>query len=403
MKANREKTGVSRRGFLGTAAAFSIMAKRTAFGSEANSRITAGIIGLGQRGRLIADMLQKHGGYRITDVADYFPEVAREAGEALSVPPDRCYSGLHGYRRLLDRGVDAVFLETPPYCFPEHVRAAVEKGCHVFMAKPVACDAPGCLAVLEAGKKAGANHKVFLVDFQTRTDPLFIEGIKRVRRGDIGKVGMLGSIYTDEGFLDPPRTDTIESRLRQLIWVNDDALGGGYLVNAGIHAIDVALWIAGDKPVRVMGCSRLVRNEPHSDSHDVYSLTYEFKNGLVLNHWGEHLKNHHYFKCECAAFGQTGYLEAGYSGQVKIHGGAKPFEGGPVEDLYPRGAMRNIETFHKSIINGVYDNPTLEPSVNANLTVILGREAATRNTSLTWEDLLRENRRLEVDTTGLKK
>ncbi|HDP34825.1 MAG TPA: Gfo/Idh/MocA family oxidoreductase [Candidatus Hydrogenedentes bacterium] len=398
-----EDTGktISRRGFLGAAAAFSIMAKHTALGSEANSKVRAGIVGLGGRGRMIAGMAQNHGGYQITAVADYFPDIAQGVGEWLSVSPENRFSGLHGYLRLLESGVDAMFLETPPFCFPEHAKASVEKGCHVFMAKPVACDVPGTMTVLEAGRKAGANGRVFLVDFQTRTDPFFIEGIRRLHRGDIGRVGMLSSIYTDESFPDPPLTDTIESRLRHLIWVNDDDLGGGYLVNAGIHAIDVALWMAGDTPVSAMGSSRIVRNDPHGDSHDVYSLTYQFKDGLILNHRGEHLKNEHGFKCECIAFGQTGYLEAGYSSHVRLHGGVEPYEGGQVVDLYPQGAIRNIETFHESIVNGVYDNPTLEPSINANLAVILGREAAAKKTSMTWDELMRENRKIEVDTTGL--
>ena len=395
------ETGMSRRGFLGTAAAFSIAARKTALGSEANSRINVGIVGLGGRGRMIAVMLQEHEGYQVTGVADYFQNVAQEVGQWLSVPQERCFSGLHGYQRLLESGVDAVFLETPPYCFPEHVQASVEHGCHVFMAKPVACDVPGCLAVQEAGEKAGKKEQVFLVDFQTRTDPLFIEGIHRLHQGDIGSIGLLSSIYTDESFPDPPFTGTIESRLRNLIWVNDDDLGGGYLVNAGIHAIDVALWMAGDIPTGATGASEIVRREAHGDSHDVYSITFPFKNGVILNHRGEHLKNGHGFNCECTAYGQTGYLESGYTGHVRMHGGANPYEGGPVEDLYVQGALRNIDTFHTSIINGVYDNPTLEPSVNANLAAILGREAASKKTTITWDELIRQNRRLEVDTTGL--
>lgn len=401
MNTSKTGRGMSRRHFLGAAAVFSIMAKRTALGSEANSKVTAGLVGLGGRGRMIAGMIRDHGGYQLTGVADYFPNVSQEVGAWLNLPKEQCFSGLHGYLRLLETAPDAVFLETPPCFFPGHVQASVEKGCHVFMAKPVACDVPGTLSVLENGKKAGARDKVFLVDFQTRTDPLFIEGIRRMHRGDIGKIGLLSSIYTDEGFTDPPRTDSIESRLRNLIWVNDTDIGGGFLVNAGIHAIDIALWMAQETPVSVMGSSRLVRENPNSDSHDVYSLTYQFQNGLVLNHRGEHLKNENKFKCECTAYGQSGYLETSYSGEVKMAGGKEPYAGGQVVDLYPQGAIRNIATFHKSIIEGVYDNPTLEPSINANLAVILGRDAAAKNGAMTWDELLKENRRIEVDMSGL--
>jgi hypothetical protein len=73
-----------------------------------------------------------------------------------------------------------------------------------------------------------------------------------------------------------------------------------------------------------------------------------------------------------------------------------------VINLYPRGAERNIDTFYKSVLNGIYENPTVEPSVNATLTTILGREAAKRNTKLTWDEVIRENKKLEVDFAGLK-
>jgi len=45
---------------------------------------------------------------------------------------------------------------------------------------------------------------------------------------------------------------------------------------------------------------------------------------------------------------------------------------------------------------------TIDPSINATLTTILGREAARRRTKLTLDEVLRENRRLEPDLTGLK-
>lgn len=403
---NIRTKGITRRGFMSGAGAsvlsFTIMKPSLVRGTQANTRIKAGCIGLGGRGRMIAGMLQRHGGYQITAVADYFANVAKAAGQQSKVPESRCFSGLSAYKKLLAGKVDAVFLETPPYCFPDHTEAAVEAGCHVYIAKPLGCDVPGCLRISKMGQKATADKKVFLADFQTRTDLFYIEGIKRVQEGAIGQIAMLSSEYNDESFSDPPKTATIESRLQHLIWVNDNELGGSYLVNAGIHAVDVALWIAGDRPVSAMGCSRIARNNPHGDSHDVFSVTYEFADGLILNHRGEHLRNRFEFRCDCFAQGQNGYLETGYTSRVRILGNKTGYRGGDVVNLYPRGAERNIDTFHKSIINGNYNNPTLEPSVNSTLATILGREAAKRKTKLTMDEVIRENKALKVDLTGLK-
>ncbi len=399
-------SGLNRRKFIAgvatAAASFAIVKPSLVRGAQANSRVKVGVVGLGGRGSLIAGILAEHEGYQVVSVADYFPQVANAAGERLKVASDRRFSGLLGYKKLIASGVDGVFLETPPCFFPEHCAAAVEAGCHVYVAKPLAVDVPGTLAVDKAAKKAGRNKQVFLVDFQTRTDPFNIEAVKRCREGIIGKVGLLSSLYTDEAFDDPPKTSTIESRLTRLIWVNDLALGGGMLVNAGIHAVDLALWIAGARPVSAMGCARQVKPDPHGDTCDVYSISYQFENGLILNHRGEHIKNTHGFVCNCTAYGQFGYMETGYEGKSWIRGNRGGYRGGEVVDLYVQGIRRNVETFRKSIVEGIYDNPTVEPSVSSTLAILLGREAGHRNTMITWDQMLTENKKLEMDLSGLK-
>ncbi|HCO94106.1 MAG TPA: hypothetical protein DIU00_09170 [Phycisphaerales bacterium] len=405
-RASERKDLFSRRRFIAESAAvtagITIVSPSAVRGFGANSRVEVGCIGLGGRGRLIAGMLAEHEGYHVTSAADYFSDVVRSAGEKLGVAENRRYFGLSGYKKLIAGKVDAVFCETPPYCFGEHVTAAIDAGCHVYLAKPVACDVPGCLMIREAAKKASKNRQVFLVDFQTRTDPFFIEAIKRTHDGLIGKIGLLSSFYTDESFPDPPRTGNIESRLQSLIWVNDIALGGGQLVCAGIHAVDVAMWIAAAHPVSAVGCSRITRREPNGDSADVYSVTYQFENGLILNHRGEHMRNTHGFQCSCFAFGQDGYLETNYTGKVSIRGNKGGYRGGELTNLYADGIRRNLDTFHNSIVNGIYDNPTVQPSIDSTLATILGREAALRNAKVTWDEMIAENKKIEVDLTGLR-
>ena len=399
---------VSRRAVVAAAAAataLTVVRPNAVRGAEGNSRITVGCIGLGGRGAWLARMVAKHPGYQITAVADYFPDVAERAGQQLGVPRQRRFSGLSGYGKLIASKVDAVFLETPPWFFPQHAESAVAAGCHVFMAKPVAVDVPGCMTIARCGARSTANKRVFLVDFQTRTDPIFIEAVRRAHAGALGKIGMLSSFYTDEGFSDPPRTRTIASRLRRLVWVNDVDLGGGFLVNAGIHAVDVALWIAGKPPLSAAGSARRGRANPHGDSHDLYSLTYQFEGGMILNHRGEHIRNRHGFSCGCDAYGTGAHLTSSYTDKIKtwIYGGKQQYRGGFVKDLYAAGARRNIDTFCKNITGRVYDNATVTPSVNSTLAAILGRDAGAANAPLTWSNLIKANRKIDLDLTGLQK
>lgn len=396
---------LSRRKFLataGSAAVFSTMKASAASGSAANSKVKAGVIGLGGRGAWIAGMVKNHGGYEITAVADYFDAKAKRVGKQLGVQEEHCYSGLDGYKKLIASGVEAVFLETPPCFFPEHATAAVDAHCHVYVAKPVACDVPGTMTIKQLGERARKDQRVFLVDFQTRTEPLIIEGIRKLHDGGVGKIGMINSYYADDGFPDPPMGTTIESRLENLIWTNDIELGGGMLVNAGIHMVDLGVWMNQDKaPVSAVGAAHVVRDKANGNSSDVYSITYEFDNGVLLNHRGDHLKNRTGFSTECVALCQSGYLQSGYGGRTRMLGQSAGWKGGEVNGLYGNGAKRNIATFHENITAGFHENPTVSPSVNSTLATILGREAGRRRVKLTMEELLRENKSLEVNLGGL--
>ena len=85
--------------------------------------------------------------------------------------PARRFSGLKGYQRLLDSGVEAAVVVNVPRFHPEHGHAAIEAGVHVFAAKPVAIDVPGALRVQAAGRLATQKKLCYLVDYQLPTDP----------------------------------------------------------------------------------------------------------------------------------------------------------------------------------------------------------------------------------------
>ena len=96
-------------------------------------------------------------------------------------------------------------------------------------------------------------------------------------------------------------------------------------------------------------------------------------------------------------------MEGRYSGKTWLHGLNTAYKGGDTTSLYRDGAMSNITAFHKAISQGAFDNPTVAPAVNSTLTCILAREAATRATRLTWDEMLRENKLIHVDLRGLKR
>ena len=364
-------------------------------------KIRLGQVGLGGRGSWIANLFVQHGGFEYHAVADYFPEVVGARGTKLGVPPERCFSGLSGYRRVIESGVDAVVLETPAYFFPEHAAAAVEAGLHVYMAKPVAADVPGVMSVAASGLAATARNRVFLVDYQISTEPVNIDIRQDILDGALGELAYVNTFGIFDGCSDPPRGRTIENRLRDLVWVNDVALGCDYIGNYDIHALDAALWVLGRLPVAATGRSRICRHDPHGDSRDVIDVVYDYADGLVHTHVGQALRNVVDRMLTAKFFGRDGYAEITYWGRSILRGNIKS-HAGKVENLHPNGAQRNIASFYNCIVNDRFENGTVGRARDSCLLCILGREAAARKTRLTLDELLRENKRLEVDLAGLR-
>ena len=99
--------------------------------------------------------------------------------------------------------------------------------------------------------------------------------------------------------------------------------------------------------------------------------------------------------------GQTGHAQICYGGKASLRGREDGYSG-DVQGLYEAGVVRNIAKFYDCVVGENFVNDTVRRSIDGALTTILGREAALRRTRLTWDELLKENKRLEVDLRGLK-
>lgn len=401
MTTNSSSFPFGRRRFLATAAtaaSFAVLNPKIVFGAEANSAIELGLIGCGGRGSWIAGLFAQTGKYRLAACADYFQDRIDATGDKFKIEGSRRFSGLSGYKRLLETKVDAVVIETPPYFHPEQAAAAVEAGKHVFLAKPIAVDVPGCMTIANAGKRATEKQRVFLVDFQTRAHEYYREAVHRVRQGDLGKL-ILGEAHypwRGGGRGSPPSTP--EERLRQWYYVLE--LSGDFIVEQSIHALDVATWILNADPIRASGGGgRKVR--PADSIYDHFAMTYWFPDDVLLNFTCIQAIPEVKDEIRCRVFGSRGVIDTDYYSNVFIRG-EEVYDGGNVGNLYTTGTETNISEFHQFITKGQCDNPTVAASVRSNLTAILGREAGYQNGDLTWADLLKANKKLEPDLKGIK-
>jgi predicted dehydrogenase len=410
---DRNEPTISRRGLLGGAAALaasaSMLGGRKVLAADApkpatpQRKIKLGLIGCGGRAHWLMPLFMKHGGYELHALADYFPEVAEAAGDKCAVAKTRRFSRLSGYKKLIQSGVEAVLIEDVPYFYPEQAKAAVEAGLHVYMAKPIAVDVPGCLTIGAAAQQATQKERCFLVDYQLPHDPASIEVATRVRDGGLGKLVHVASFgIAWQAWPDPALGKNVENRLRNEIWLSDTALSGDTIVSYDIHIIDGVVWTLGQRPVSACGRSRTCRPEPHGDRTDAAAVVYEMADGALWTHVTQSINNNIDITTLSASLcGMTATAHLQYGGKNYVRGGAKHYSGGS-GDIFKEGVVKNIAAFHQNVVEGHYENLSAQRAVDGTLTAILGREAAARRCFLTMDDLIKENKRLEVNLEGMK-
>ena len=373
-------------------------------GAEANSKIDIGLIGCGGRGKWIANLFLKDGNYNLVAVADYFKDRVDEAGDKFGVPASRRYTGLNGYRKLLEQKLDAVVIESPPYFHPQHAADALEAGKHVYCAKPIAVDVPGCLTMEESGRRASAKKLCFLIDFQTRAHASYQQAIQHVNEGMIGKLVSGEATYicgpTWGGMARVLNQDPHNPEAQLRAWGLSRVLSGDIITEQNIHALDVACWIIGADPIKAVGTGGEARGLGGT-CWDHFSVTYWFPGDVLLSFCSKQYGFGWDDIC-CRMYGLKGVIDTHYFGVVRIKGNEDGYNGGTMLNLYTDGAVNNIARFQDLIRKGDISNTTVAESVRSNLTTILGRTAAYEAREVTWKEMMERREKSEFDLKSLK-
>jgi len=394
------RTDPDRRDFVKTAAAGLLILKpATVFGSQANSAVEVGLIGCGGRGNWLAPFFPEYTGARIVALADVVQEHLDSTGKTLKVDGSRAYYGPEAYKELAHSKLDAVIIETPPIYHPLHAEEAVKAGKHVFCAKPIAVDVPGCQSFQASGKQAAQKNLSFWADFQTRAQEVYQEAAKRVHQGDIGKPAFAQVLYyagrpvKDRG---TPGMDPGERRL--LNFFTDKVLSGDIIVEQNIHVIDVANWLLQGHPLKATGTGGRTdwSGTPYDtgDAWDHFQVTYWYGNEVQADFSSNQLTNSFSDLC-VRVFGIKGCADTHYGGLVRITGD-NAWLGAEKDDTFKQGCVNNIKAFVASIRDGKPIN-NADQSAESNLTAILGRMAAYQQRLITWEEMMKSKERLHAD------
>jgi predicted dehydrogenase len=162
--------------------------------------------------------------------------------------------------------LDAVIVCTPNYLHEEMAIAALEAGKHVFVERPLATTSAGAARVIRAAENAG---RVLVAGMPHRFRP----GVVALRNFIAG--GELGEIYAVRG-----------SWMTRLMpgsrhsWRYDRGAGGGALMDLGVPALDLCLWLIGFPTMKRVSC---VMSPKGAGVEDAATLMAETEDGIALS------------------------------------------------------------------------------------------------------------------------
>lgn len=169
---------------------------------------------------------------------DIVKERAEKAKFEFGTEDATVYEDFH--ELLKDGNIDIIHVCTPNSSHAEISIAALESGKHVMCEKPMAKTGEEGRAMLEAAKRTG---KKLTIGYQNRfrTDSQYLH--------TICQEGELGDIYVG-------KAKAIRRRAVPTwgVFLDEEAQGGGPLIDIGTHALDLTLWMMDNyKPKYVAG------------------------------------------------------------------------------------------------------------------------------------------------------
>ncbi len=164
--------------------------------------------------------------------------------------------------------VDAVCVCTPSGTHADLAIAALEAGKHVLVEKPVDIGLAAADRLIDTAERAG---RALGVVSQHRFDPAARVAHRAITAGDLGRIG---SVQIEVPFWRSTGYYTSGD------WRGTRSLdGGGALMNQGVHAIDLAQWLAG--PIVEVSADTARRAHPHIEVEDTVAASFTSADGAL--------------------------------------------------------------------------------------------------------------------------
>lgn len=197
------------------------------------NKIRIGFIGSGGIAHYHASHLRELENVQITAIADPNPESRRTFIQTQEVDALE----FDDFEEMLNRSeLDAVIICSPHTLHYQHAKAALLKGCHVLLEKPMVCLVDEAEELISLAKE---KNCLLQISYQRHYQPEFLHIKKLIEENHIGILTSVNaSLYQDWIYLSAGT------------WRQKPSLsGGGMLFDSGSHILDSILWITGLTPI----------------------------------------------------------------------------------------------------------------------------------------------------------
>ena len=246
------------------------------------------------RGRSLADSFAKQSGVDVKYVCDVDSTRAASCAELVKGAVGKTPQAVTDFRRILDdKAVDALVCAAPNHWHAPATILACAAGKHVYVEKPCSHNPREGELMVEAARR---HRRAVQVGTQRRSSPGWIEAVKKLGDGTIGRVYLARAWYNSaRGSIGRGRPAAIPAHLDYDLWqgpaprvpYRDNVVhynwhwrwhwGNGELGNNGVHTLDLCRWGMGvDFPSRVTSSGGRYHFEDDQETPDTHSVCFEF-------------------------------------------------------------------------------------------------------------------------------
>lgn len=218
-----------------------------------------GIIGFGGMASYHAKQLQDYKKVKVVGIYDVDPErmaYGKECGYKLYESKEAL---------LADKKLDIVLIATTNEVHKELVIEAMEAGKHVICEKPVTMNSDELKEIMAIEEATG---QIFTINQNRRTNKDFVLMKNKVEEG------LLGDVYVIESRVEG-------SRGMPKGWRTIKELGGGMMLDWGVHLIDQLMHMVKEKKVTNVYCK--MYSIEYSEVDDNFRLTMTMESGKTIH------------------------------------------------------------------------------------------------------------------------